>query len=167
MKFSYYRKLSASKKKIYDRSDRITKVSLPGAHRFYPLVRSLKSSLESDDRRTTQDASQRLIEALASSFRVPPIRAKVLDIRPSRSWGEMHGLYEEDEDGRRPVITVWMRTAKLRQVVAFRTFLRTIVHEFMHHLDYKVLKLEDSLHTEGFYRRESALTRLLLDPANF
>jgi hypothetical protein len=41
--------------------------------------------------------------------------------------------------------------------VAFRTFLRTLLHEIGHHLDYEYLKLADSFHTEGFFRRESSL----------
>lgn len=45
---------------------------------------------------------------------------------------------------------LWMRTAKRRQVVAFKTFLRTLLHEVCHHLDYECLKLKDSFHTEGF-----------------
>ncbi len=44
-----------------------------------------------------------------------------------------------------------------RQVVAFRTFLRTLLHELCHHLDYTYLHLRDSLHTQGFYQRESSL----------
>jgi hypothetical protein len=58
-----------------------------------------------------------------------------------------------------------MRTAQRRQVVAFKTFLRTLLHEIVHHLDYELLELEDSLHTEGFYKRESSLFhRLVPDP---
>jgi hypothetical protein len=55
-----------------------------------------------------------------------------------------------------------MRTAQRRQVVKFRTFLRTLLHELCHHLDYELLRLPDSFHTEGFYKRESSLLRQLL-----
>ena len=55
-----------------------------------------------------------------------------------------------------------MRTARRKQVVAFRTFLRTLLHEFCHHLDYECYKLHDSFHTEGFYKRESSLLKQLL-----
>jgi hypothetical protein len=41
--------------------------------------------------------------------------------------------------------------------VAFKTFLRTLLHELCHHLDYALLNLRDSLHTQGFYQRESSL----------
>jgi hypothetical protein len=47
-------------------------------------------------------------------------------------------------------------------VVRFRTFLRTLLHEVMHHLDVTLLGLEDSFHTPGFFRRESSLVRQLV-----
>jgi hypothetical protein len=55
-----------------------------------------------------------------------------------------------------------MRTARHRRVVAFRTFLRTLLHEVGHHVDYERLALADSYHTEGFFRRESSLFRQLV-----
>ena len=55
-----------------------------------------------------------------------------------------------------------MRTAQRKQVVAFRTFLRTFLHEIGHHLDYELLELEETFHTEGFYKRESSLFRQLM-----
>ena len=59
-------------------------------------------------------------------------------------------------------ISVWMRTAQKKQVVAFRSFLRTVVHEFLHHLDYEHFKLAETFHTEGFYKRESSLSQRAL-----
>jgi len=50
-----------------------------------------------------------------------------------------------------------MRTARQKRVVAFRTYLRTLLHEVGHHVDYAGLRLADSFHTEGFYKRESSL----------
>lgn len=55
-----------------------------------------------------------------------------------------------------------MRTAKQRRVVAFRTFLRTLLHEVGHHIDYTRLALRESFHTEGFYKRESSLFHQLV-----
>jgi hypothetical protein len=85
-------------------------------------------------------------------------------VRPSAGWGELHGLYTRDE--RRPArIQLWMRTARHRRVVAFRTFLRTLLHEIGHHVDYELLRLPDSFHTEGFFKRESSLFRQLVPEA--
>ena len=50
-------------------------------------------------------------------------------------------------------------------MVAFRTFLRTLLHELGHHLDYEYLRLAESFHTEGFFRRESSLFRQLVPEA--
>src|SRR5262249_59706355 len=101
--------------------------------------------------------------ARAGSRGVPPVRVKVLAARPHARWGELHGLYESAaRQGNAPIITLWMRTARQKRVVAFRTFLRTLLHEMGHHLDYTLLRLEDSLHTQGFYQRESHLFHQLV-----
>ena len=55
-----------------------------------------------------------------------------------------------------------MRTAQRQQVVAFRSFLRTLVHEIGHHLDYELFELAETFHTEGFYKRESTLANALI-----
>jgi hypothetical protein len=55
-----------------------------------------------------------------------------------------------------------MRTAQKKQVVAFKTFLRTLIHEVCHHLDYELFALEETFHTDGFYKRESTLVSALL-----
>jgi hypothetical protein len=93
-------------------------------------------------------------------LRCPPVRVKVLAKRPKRADGELHGLYTLDEEGDAR-IEVWMKTAEHRRVVAFRTFLRTLLHELCHHLDLTHLGLEETFHTEGFFRRESSLFRQL------
>ena len=61
------------------------------------------------------------------------------------------------------LVEVWMRTAKRGQVVAFKTLLRTLVHELCHHLDYELHGLDNTFHTEGFFRRESSIMRQLVD----
>jgi hypothetical protein len=87
---------------------------------------------------------------------VEEVQVSVLAVRPRLREAELHGLYTRDGQ-RPPRIQVWMRTVHYKRVVAFRTFLRTLLHEVCHHLDYTHLKLEDSFHTEGFFKRESSL----------
>jgi hypothetical protein len=89
------------------------------------------------------------------------VRLRVRAVRPTSRWGELHGLYTPDPP-RPPTIELWMRTARHRRVVRFRTFLRTLLHEVGHHLDYEYLRLADSFHTEGFFRRESSLFHQLV-----
>ena len=107
-----------------------------------------------------EGACQAFAEERGRLLAVPPAAVRLLGARPSRSWGELHGLYEPAYTP--PRITLWMRTAQRHQVVAFRTFLRTLLHELLHHLDYEWLKLRESFHTEGFYQRESSLLKQVL-----
>ena len=162
MRFAYYNRLSARQQVIYRRSDAIESVEIPDAATLVALTGAVARALTSEDRRATQSACQTLTDALASRLGVSGLEVKVLAKRPELRDGELHGLYEPAEPGRRVQISVWMRTARRRQVVAFRTFLRTLLHEFCHHLDYERYKLHDSFHTEGFYKRESSLMKQLL-----
>ena len=162
MPFAYYAKLSASRQRIYRRSDAIETLPLPPGVELGAIVARIRDGLVRDDTASVQRACQALVDALVTGYRVPPIRLRVLAQRPADDYGELHGLYEPEE-GRTPArITVWMRTAAKRQVVAFKTFLRTVVHEVGHHLDYELFKLEETFHTDGFYKRESSLANALL-----
>ena len=163
MPFAYFQRLSRRQQGIYLRSDTITVVPLPGAAALRPLVVELGAALESGDRALTESACQLLAGALTRALGLPPVRVTVLAARPHAKWGELHGLYETTDRPRiPPTITLWMRTARQKRVVAFRTFLRTLLHEMGHHLDYTLLKLGDSLHTQGFYQRESHLFHQLV-----
>ena len=162
MPFAYYAKLSASQQRIYRRSDAIETLPLPPGTQVGEIVARIRAGLARDDASSVQKACQALVDALCTGYRVPRIRLRVLAQRPSDDYGELHGLYEPEE-GRTPArITAWMRTAARRQVVAFKTFLRTVVHEVGHHLDYELFKLEETFHTDGFYKRESSLANALL-----
>ncbi|MEO8751370.1 MAG: hypothetical protein ABI624_01700 [Casimicrobiaceae bacterium] len=162
MPFAYYAKLSAARQRIYRRSDAIETLPLPAGVMAGKIVAGIRDGLASEDVKAVQRDCQALIDALVAGYGVPPIRLRVLARRPSDDYGELHGLYEPEE-GRTPArITVWMRTAAKKQVVAFKTFLRTVVHEVGHHLDYEHFKLEETFHTDGFYKRESSLANALL-----
>jgi hypothetical protein len=155
--FGYYARLSRRDKAIYDRSDRVTSILLPAAEPIRPMVDVLRQGLAADDRRVVETAAQALARAITVSLRVEPLDVGVLAVRPRlRGAGELHGLYTRD-DGRPPRIRVWMRTVAYKRVVAFRTFLRTLLHELCHHLDYTYLRLPESFHTQGFFQRESSL----------
>jgi hypothetical protein len=162
MRFAYYDQLSPSRKRIYRKSDAIEPLPLPPGTAPGLDVAGIRAGLAADARVSVQRHCQAIVDALASGYHVPPIRVRVLAQRPSDDYGELHGLYQPGE-GRAPSrITVWMRTARRRQVVAFRSFLRTLCHEVCHHLDYELFALEETFHTVGFYKRESGLANALL-----
>ena len=161
MVFSYYARLSARDQAVYRKSDAVTSLVLPDAERLRPLVEDVRVALARDERRAVEAAAGRLAVGLVGQLGLPPLAIEVLAVRPSAEWGELHGLYTRDE--RRPAkIRLWMRTVRRRRVVAFRTFLRTLLHEVGHHVDYELLRLADSFHTEGFFKRESSLFRQLV-----
>ncbi len=159
MPFNYYKRLSAAQQRTYRRSDAIPSIVLPRSETLQALTETLESALASGERRATEAAAQKLLTAVLQALGTKPVRLKVLEKRPARNWGELQGLYEPGNPDR---ITVWMRTAQRRQVVAFRTFLRTLLHELCHHLDYEYLGLADTFHTEGFFKRESSLFHQLV-----
>jgi hypothetical protein len=163
--FSYYDRLSASEQRVYRRSDEVPALRLRDPERLRPLVTTLADGLAKDDRAGVERVCQALLDGLAADFGVRRVRAKVLAVRPSRPGSELHGLYESHHGGEPATITVWMRTVRQRRVVAFRTFLRTLLHEVCHHLDFALLRLPESFHTRGFFQRESSLFRALVPEA--
>jgi hypothetical protein len=161
MPFAYYTRLTRSQQAIYRKSDEIGAVRLPRPAALQPAVSALTAALATEERLPVQRATERLIREITDALGVPPVHVEVLAARPHAKWGELHGLYTV-ERGKPPTIQLWMRTAKQRRVVAFRTYLRTLLHEVGHHLDYALLGLRDSYHTEGFYKRESSLFHQLV-----
>jgi hypothetical protein len=168
-RFAYYERLSEASKRTYRKSDAIDRIEVPDVASLRPLAQEIEPALAAANRAAVQRACQALVDGLNARIGAPRVAMRVLERRPSDSAGELHGLYEPDEvTGGAARITLWMRTASREQVVKFRTFLRTLVHELCHHLDYEYLKLADTFHTQGFYNRESALVRGLLgeNPGN-
>jgi hypothetical protein len=164
MPFAFYARLSAKDQAVYRRSDAVTSVNLTGADGLLSAVAGLRQALEQEERARVEGAAAGLAAGILRLLALPPVSVGVLAVRPSSSWGELHGLYTR-EPRRVPRIQLWMRTAHHKRVVAFRTFLRTLLHELGHHLDYELLALPDSFHTEGFFRRESSLFKQLVPEA--
>ena len=159
-------RLSPAKRRIYDRSDSVTAIALRPGSELLEAVRGLRSALESGNQRHVAQFSQRIADGVCTSLGVPGLKVLVRGRRPSSSKGELHGLYTPGERSRRDTVKLWMITAKRGQVVAFRTFLRTLVHELCHHLDYTLLGLSDSC-LRDFYIRESGMVRSLTSGQGF
>ncbi|MDE2345980.1 MAG: hypothetical protein KGL13_05890 [Gammaproteobacteria bacterium] len=166
MVFNYYNRLSTKNKRIYLASNKIEFIKLPEPMPLWPLALKLETALNTNRRAAVEAVCCRLADGMLLQLNTPPVKLKVMAARPANDYGELHGFYEGVE-GRLKVarITLWMRTAQRKQVVAFRSFLRTFLHEICHHLDYEYLKLGDSFHTEGFYKRESSLFHQLVTDA--
>jgi hypothetical protein len=161
VRFAFYDRLPPARRRIYDRSDGIVELPIPTGEDLAPDVAAIIDALAAADLKAVRRGCQKLLDALTDRFVVPPLKARVYAVRPSGDWGELHGMYRPREDGGPPDVELWMRTARLAKVVAPRTFLRTLLHELCHHLDYELFQLPETFHTEGFYKRESHLLRQL------
>lgn len=160
MRFAYYRQLSAADKATYRASDEYGSVELDDPSALWPIADEIGAALLADDRVLVEKLTQRLVTALSRQLEVPSPGVRVLAERPRSSSAELYGLYVRAED-ERPVLMVWMRTAAREKPVAHKTYLRTVFHEVCHHLDYELLELDESFHTQGFFQRESSLMRQL------
>jgi len=161
MPFPYYDNLSAAKKRIYRKSDALESISLENPGRIHPVTIELKKSLGDNKRRDVAKYASRICRLVCEGLGAEALVVKVKSRRPSSSAEELQGLYERTE-GEAAVLTVWMKTAAKGQVVAFKSFIRTVLHELCHHIDYAHFDLDDSLHTEGFFKREASLYRQIV-----
>ena len=158
-------KLTPFQQRIYDRSTAISSIQLIPTPQLQEAATALGAALEADNQSRVQLLSQTVINHICGRLGVRTVRVHVHGVRPSNHRGELHGLYTQYSGGSpNDSIQVWMRTAKRGQVVAFRTFLRTLLHEVCHHLDYTYLNLRESYHTQGFFQRESSLFHVITTP---
>ena len=156
---AYFYRLSARRQRTYLKSDSIDRYPFAPTPNALELTRNLMRALQAGTLAAVNEASRRLVAELCRAFGVPMLRIEVRSVRPRNARGELHGIFYPAQ--RPPLIMLWMRTAQRHDVVKPRTFLRTLLHEVGHYLDYALLKLDDSFHTGGFFRRESFLVRAL------
>lgn len=106
--------------------------------------------------------AQVLLNALSDAAGIPRTELQVKDKKQvhGRSNGRLRykilGFYNPKV--RR--ITLYQRTAVRDKILAPKTFLRTLLHEFMHHYDSEKLRIR-SLHTSGFFQRLNMLLEQL------
>lgn len=159
---SYFYRLPLHSQRCYLQSDEVGHFEgFAASAATLERLHDLTLALEGGGLKSVQACSTLLIGELCRLLRVRPIRVEVRGVRPHNARGELHGLFRPKTP---PEILLWMRTAQRHEVVKPRTFLRTLLHELCHYLDYALLKLEDSFHTMGFFKRESFLVRALLGP---
>ena len=162
MASEWWRRLPDGQRREYERSDAIARVPLTHHPGLSAAVIELDAALRGDDLHGTDQASQLLATRICNGLGVPGVRVRVEGVRPHDRRGELHGLYTPGDGTRHDRILVWMRTAKRGDVVRTRTFLRTLLHEVCHHLDFVLFSLPNSFHSGGFYQRESSLLRVVV-----
>lgn len=178
----YFYQLSAWAQRIYLRGDAIDRFDLVASPAALSLTDALMRALEGGAPSVVERASQALVAELCRLLRVAVVRVEVRSVRPRNAVGELHGIFFPRGTGRiparipggsavrataggasptAPLIVLWMRTAQRHDVVKPKTFIRTLMHELGHYLDYALLGLDESFHNSGFFRRESFLVRTI------
>ncbi|HUY29310.1 MAG TPA: hypothetical protein VMV27_18015 [Candidatus Binataceae bacterium] len=162
----FFHRMPPLAQRAYLRSDAIGKFDFDATAQARHAVRALVAALESGDSKATAGGARSVAIEVCRIAAVMPLGVEVRSVRPKNQRGELHGLfYPFNARSRTPAhIILWMRTAERHDVVKPRTFVRTLMHELVHYLDYALLRLGDSFHTMGFFRRESFLVQMLLEP---
>jgi hypothetical protein len=152
---AFFYRLAPRDQKVYLRSDAIDAFNLMAGPNTLPLAGALIAALEGGSVTATARAAQDLVTELCRLLRVRSVPIEVKGVRPRNARGELHGIFYPDA----PRIVLWTRTALRHDVVKPKTFLRTLMHELAHYFDYALLRLGNSYHTRGFFKRESFLVR--------
>ncbi len=158
----FFYRLAPRDQKVYLQSDAIDAFDLVAGPNALALAEALTAALEGGSVAGTGRAAQALVTELCRLLGVRNLPIEVKGARPRNARGELHGIFYPDA----PRIVLWTRTALRHDVVKPKTFLRTLMHELAHYLDYALLRLGNSYHTRGFFKRESFLVRAVFPPGS-
>jgi hypothetical protein len=162
---AFFYRLSPRAQRAYLKSEAIDRYNFVPNGAALARTQAMLQVLESGSLAAINQSAQRLIDEVCRVMGIAPVRVEIRGVRPRDPRSELHGLFYPNE--RPPRMIVWMRTAQRHDVVKPKTFLRTLLHELGHYLDYSFLNLGDSFHTKGFFKRESFLVRSLYsEPAD-
>ena len=107
---------------------------------------------------------QKLLDNICRALKISRTRLRVSDERqPHKLRGgklayKLYGVYYCEN----AVIEIANLTSIRKQVVAGKTFLDTLIHELMHHIDRKFLRIPSTPHSPGFYERIEDLKAKLM-----
>ena len=107
---------------------------------------------------------QKLLDNICRALKISRTRLRVSDERqPHKLRGgklayKLYGVYYCEN----AVIEIANLTSIREQVVAGKTFLDTLIHELMHHIDRKFLRIPSTPHSPGFYARIEDLKAKLM-----
>ena len=161
----YFYRLPARAQRIWLKSDSFDHLGLAPDTDTISITAALMAAVASGVPSAIERAAQSLANRICRMMAVHAVRVEVRGVRPHNTRGELHGIFYPRGRGSipgPPLIILWMRTAQRHDIVKPKTFLRTLMHELVHHLDYALFRLDESFHTSGFFRRESSLVRVLL-----
>ena len=139
----------------YEKSNAILTIDFPVSRRARFIAQKLLRSKTVLFRQKLGDA---LLDELADCAEIDIVQLKISPAkqyhkkRGGRTVFKRYGYYRPASK----YIYITNFTAVRGQPLAPKTFLTTLLHEWMHHYDYCKLKL-NSIHTKGFYLRLASL----------
>ena len=162
---SFFYRLSSRAQRTYLKSDSVERFDYAPSVAARNSLDALMRVLETGNLAACTTCARALTAEICRGLATPPVSVEARSVRPRNARGELHGLFYpyDPRTRRQPYIVLWMRTAQRHDVVKPKTFVRTLMHEIGHYLDYAHLRLEDSYHTRGFFQRESSLVRALFN----
>ncbi len=146
--------------KNYEKSNKITSVDISVSDNILLYARVLLASGEEHERQKFGDA---LLDELSDAAKIDIVKLKISPARQfhkksnNKIVSKQYGYYKPDAN----YIYIFNRTAARGQILAPKTFLDTLLHEWLHHYDYKKLGLARSIHSAGFYKRLRYLKEML------
>jgi hypothetical protein len=152
---------SILKKANYHRSNAITKIKFKPSDFAKDLTQKILQSSSAEER---QRLSDDLLDELADLAGIDIVKLEISDEKQHhrRRGGKIsmrqYGYYKPDKK----YIYITNRTAARGQILAPKSFLNTLLHEWIHHYDFCKLKI-NSIHSKGFYARLKDLSQKLID----
>lgn len=138
-------------KSNYEKSNAITTVKIKVSKQSKKLTKQLLKSTKTTDRQRLGDD---LLDELADLAKIDIVTLKISDKKQyhKKAKGKVvmrqYGYYRPQSK----YIYINNRTAVRGQILASKTFVDTLLHEWVHHYDHAKLGL-NSIHTAGFYAR--------------
>lgn len=139
------------KKTNYLISNKITKIKFPISAEAKNTAAKI---LQKDTDKERQKLGDELLDELADLAQIDIVKLKISEEkqyhkkRGGRLVFKRYGYYKPGEK----YIHINNRTAVRGKILSSKTFLDTLLHEWMHHYDFCKLGL-NSIHTTGFYKR--------------
>lgn len=149
-----------SRDRNYERSNAVLDIPIAVSAEAKRLARELLGTSRAADR---QRLGLALLDELTEAAQMNVCELEVRDAPQAHRRGggrlvhKTYGRYQPASKG----ILIYNRTAVRGQILAPKSFLETLLHEWVHHYDFEQLKL-NSIHTSGFYHRLNGLKAKLL-----
>src|SRR5574341_673071 len=129
------KRFTRAEKEAYALSNALFSVDFRVTPSMRRKVEDLARWLAAGDKSQVRTATQAVLDLLCEAARVPCASLKLqgaalAKFRNGKTVGKLYGACERDG-----TITVAFKTPVRRQVFAFKTFLNTVIHEFLHHYD--------------------------------